>query len=60
MAVTLFCKRKVINNIIIRNGVKKKEETPKEEVDSPVKRTPPKEVQARLRGKMYARRTINR
>ena len=40
MAVTLFHKRKVINNITIINGVKKKEETPKEEVDSPVKRTP--------------------
>ena len=60
MAVTLFRKKKIINNITIRNGVKKKDETTKEEVNNPVKIIPPKEVQARLRGKMYGRRTINR
>lgn len=52
MAVTLFHKRKVINNIIIKNGVKNKKEE-----ENP---TPAQEVQAKIRGKMYGRRTINR
>ena len=43
MAVTLFHKRKVINNIIIRNGVAKKEENGI---------TPAQEVNAKIRGKM--------
>lgn len=51
MAVTLFRKRKIINNIVIRNGVAQKDE---------VKQNTPQEVQARIRGKMYGRRTINR
>lgn len=50
MAVTLFHKRKVINNIIIRNGVAKKEDGI----------TPAQEVNAKIKGKMYGRRTVNR
>lgn len=49
MAVTLFRKKKVINNITIRNGVKKEEET-----------NTPQEIHAKIRGKMYGRRTVNR
>lgn len=51
MAVTLFRKRKVINNIIIKNGVAQKEE---------VKANTNQEVRAKIRGKVYGRRTINR
>ena len=51
MAVTLFHKRKVINNIIIRNGVAQKEEK---------KPATAQEVQAKIRGRMYGRRTINK
>lgn len=51
MAVTLYRKRKVINNIIIRNGVAQKEE----------KHTDlSKEIKVQMRGKMYGRRTVNR
>ena len=56
MAVTLFRKRKVINNIIIRNGVENK----KDEQETKLITTPEQKINARLRGKMYARRTINR
>jgi hypothetical protein len=40
----------VINNIKITNG-KKEEEQPKKQA--------PQELKARIRGKMYGRRTIN-
>lgn len=50
MAVTLFRKRKVINNIIIRNGTKEKEQ----------KKMPSQLINAKIRGKMYERRTVNR
>ena len=51
MAVILFRRRKIINNIVIKKGVAQKEE-PKPNVSQ--------DVQARIRGKMYAKRTINR
>lgn len=54
MAVTLFRKRKVINNIVIKNGVKKREENDNTQT------TPAQQVQAKIRGRMYDRRTINR
>lgn len=56
MAVTLFRKRKIINNIIIRNGVANK----KDEQETKPTTTPTQEINARLRYKMYGRRTINR
>lgn len=62
MAVTLFHKYHIIinNKVTIKNN--KKEET--HIVNSPVvekpKNTTPKEIDARIRGKMYGRRTINR
>ena len=59
MAVTLFRKRKVINNIIIRNGVKSNERTPKEKNDN-IKSSLPNEINTKIRGRMYGRRTINR
>lgn len=52
MAVTLFRKRKVINNIHIINGVKKEDD------DEP--KNTQQEINAKIRGKMYARRTVNR
>ena len=55
MAVTLFRKRKVINNIVIKNNTKKeekKEEEPKKAIHN--------EVNAKIKGAMYGRRTINR
>lgn len=55
MAVTLFHKRKVINNIIIRNGVKNKNEKQEEN-----KSIPTQDIKAKIKGKMYGRRTINR
>lgn len=54
MAVTLFRKRKVINNIVVKNGVKKRKENDNTQI------TPAQQVQAKIRGKMYGRRTINR
>lgn len=53
MAVTLFRRRKVINNITIINKIPQKE---------PIEPTSniPQEVTAKVRGKMYGRRTINR
>ena len=68
MAVTLFRKRKVINNIIIRNGTVKKEEDkiifqPDEQgnnTQKPIRNSTPKEINTRIRGKIYGRRTINR
>lgn len=51
MAVTLFRKRKIINNIVIRNGVAQKEEQKEKLAQN---------VRAKIRGKMYGRRTINR
>lgn len=54
MAVTLFRIRKVTNNIIIRNGVKKEDNIEQE-------KSPSQEIiNAKIRGKMYARRTVNR
>lgn len=61
MAVTLFHKKiiRVKNRVVIKNNntqPPKQEEIPKEEN----KRIPPQEIQAKIKGKMYARRTINR
>ena len=56
MAVTLFRKRKIINNIIIRNGVANK----KDEQETKPTTTPTQEINARLRYKMYGRRTIDK
>lgn len=50
MAVTLLRIRKVINNIHIINGVKKDDEP----------KNTQQEINAKIRGKMYARRTVNR
>lgn len=60
MAVTLFRKRKVINNITIINGASKKEEQPTEEMQITPNGIINQKINARLRGKMYGRRTINR
>ena len=49
MAVTLYQRTKVINNITIVN--KKKEEP---------KLAPQQEINAKIRGKTYGRRTVNR
>lgn len=59
MAVTLFQKTKVINRITIINGKKEKNQ---EEVSEPAlaEEKINKAVSAKLRGKMYGRRTINR
>lgn len=55
MAVTLFHKRKVINNIVIING-RRDEDKPNEK--APEKRVF-EEYNAKIRGKTYGRRTIN-
>lgn len=52
MAVTLYQRTKVINRITIING--KKEEEPAPTV------SPKRELQEKIRGKMYGRRTIER
>lgn len=59
MAVTLYQRTKVINNITIING--KKEISQDEIVDAAsVKKSVKQEINAKIRGKMYARRTVNR
>ena len=61
MAVTLFRKRKVINNIVIKNGNFQKEKIKENYIiEDDHKKYIPKEVTAKIRGKMYGRRTINR
>lgn len=50
MAVTLFQKTRIINNITIRNGTK---EEPKEQAAK-------NQINAKIRGKIYGRRTVNK
>lgn len=59
MAVTLFHR----NVIVIRNKVTivNKNEEPEQEIEDVVSgKTQPQEITAKIRGKMYARRTVNR
>ena len=51
MAVTIFQRTKVINNITIING-KKDEQKPKKQMQQ--------EINAKIRGRTYARRTVDR
>lgn len=57
MAVTLFHRERIINNITIING---KKEEPKEEIpQATAKKILSQKINAKIRGKMYGRRTIN-
>lgn len=58
MAVTLFHKRKVINNITVINGEQEELEKAKEEKQNE-RKTLDYQINAKIRGKMYARRTVN-
>ena len=59
MAVTLFHKYTIVikNKVTINN---KKEDEIIPEIKEQEKKTIPREINARIRGKMYGRRTINR
>lgn len=52
MAVTLYHKYRVIvnNRVTIKNGTNKDD----------LKQEPPQEINAKIRSKMYGRRTVNR
>lgn len=62
MAVTLFRKRKVVNNITIINGTQedlKSAEEEKQAEEQSTRKTIDYQINAKIKGKMYGRRTVN-